>query len=88
MDGNTWKGQAQEVLFTNTYTSSWPESNANKHIQISKVKITVAPSTGIQSFNSQYSEAENTYTLSGRRIDDNALTKGVYIKKGKKLIIQ
>ena len=87
MEGNTWRGQASEVMFTSTYTSSWPEANANKHIQIAKVKITVASPTGIQSINNHDTQHKGTYTISGRRINVNNLTKGVYIKNGKRLIL-
>ena len=58
-----------------------------KHIQIAKVKITVASPTGIQSINNHDTQHKGTYTISGRRINVNNLTKGVYIKNGKRLIL-
>ena len=88
MDGNTWHGNDDEVTFTSTYTKSWPEANANKHIQISKAKITVAPTTGIQSIGNNDTQPKVTYNLLGRRVNESNLTMGIYIKNGKKLIIQ
>lgn len=87
MDGNTWRGQAQEVLFTSTYTSSWPESNANKHIQISGVKITVAAPSGITQHTSDpKSQTSTIYDLQGRRVAQP--TKGMYIKNERKFIVK
>lgn len=87
MNGNTWTGDASEVLFTSTYTSSWPESNANKHIQISGVKITVAPLLGISQPTSPSSQHPSPiYDLQGRRVAQPA--KGMYTKNRKKYIIK
>jgi hypothetical protein len=87
MDGNTWRGQAQEVLFTSTYTSSWPEANANKHIQIADVKITVASPSGITQHTSHIiQETSPIYDLQGRRVVQPV--KGVYIKNIRKFIVK
>lgn len=93
MEGNTWVGEAREVQFTSTYTSSWPESNANKHIQISKVNITVAEPIepdGIKMMVNQTKQSDNdaVYSLTGVRVTDAVLRPGIYIKNGKKLIIR
>ena len=88
MDGNTWVGNSSEVQFTSTYTSSWPESNANKHIQISNVKIMVAAPSGISQSKMQSSSNNVANTLSGIRVNRDSLSKGIYIKNGKKLIIK
>ena len=87
MEGNTWKGQAQEVQFTSTYTSSWPEANANKHIQIADVKITVASPSGITQHTSPIiQEPSPIYDLQGRRVVQPV--KGVYIKNIRKFIVK
>ena len=93
MEGNTWVGQAHEVLFTSTYTNSWPETNANKHIQISKVPIKVKEPErpdGINDFvgQSQPSSVDAVFTLSGIRVSDKALRPDIYIKNGKKFVTQ
>jgi endonuclease I len=87
MEGNTWRGQAQEVQFTSTYTSSWPEANANKHIQIADVKITVASPSGITQHTSPIiQEPSPIYDLQGRRVVQPV--KGVYIKNIRKFIVK
>jgi len=87
MEGNTWRGQAQEVQFTSTYTSSWPEANANKHIQIADVKITVASPSGITQHTSPIiHEPSPIYDLQGRRVVQPV--KGVYIKNIRKFIVK
>jgi hypothetical protein len=89
MEGNTWHGEAAEVQFTSTYTSSWPESNANKHIQIAEVKVTVVSPTGIIAVNNRQRPIGNAvYTISGVRVDGDHLPRGIYIKNGKKFIIK
>jgi len=89
MEGNTWHGEATEVQFTSTYTSSWPESNANKHIQIAEVKVTVVSPTGIIAVNNRQRPIDNAvYTISGVRVDGDHLPRGIYIKNGKKFIIK
>ena len=92
-EGNTWVGEAHEVLFTSTYTSSWPEANANKHIQISKVSIKVKEPEmpdGINDFVSRTQQLgiDVIYTMSGIRVSDTALRPGIYIKNGKKFIVR
>jgi hypothetical protein len=87
MEGNTWRGQASEVMFTSTYTSSWPEANANKHIQIADVKITVASPSGITQHTSPIiQEPSPIYDLQGRRVVQPV--KGVYIKNIRKFIVK
>ena len=87
MEGNIWVGEAREVVFTLTYTSSWPESNANKHIQISGVKITVAAPSGITQHTSDpKSQTSTIYDLQGRRVAQP--TKGMYIKNERKFIVK
>ena len=93
MEGNIWVGEAREVVFTSTYTSSWPESNANKHIQISQVSIKVKEPEmpdGIDTFASQPQQIDIDiiYTLSGIRVSGSALRPGIYIKNGKKVIVR
>jgi hypothetical protein len=88
MDGYTWTGNADEVQFTSTYTSSWPEANANKHIQIASVKITVAELTGISQKPTISMSSDAIYTLSGVRVDSDNLRPGIYIKNGKKIMIK
>lgn len=88
MDGNIWMGQACEVMFTSTNTNSWPESNANKHIQISGVKISVVTPSDIKQTKTPPKLSKNTInTLSGIRVNSDSLSKGIYIKKGKKIIV-
>ena len=87
MNGNTWTGEASEVQFTSTYTSSWPESNANKHIQISSAEITVSPLSGItQHLSSVTRQPSPIYDLQGRRV--SRPTKGLYIRNRNKYIIK
>lgn len=88
MDGYTWTGNADEVQFTSTYTSSWPEANANKHIQIASVKITVAELTGISQKPTISMSSDAIYTLSGVRVDSDNLRPGIYIKNGKKFFVK
>jgi hypothetical protein len=93
MEGDTWVGEAREVLFTSTYTSSWPETNASKHIQITQVSIKVKEPEmpdGIDTFASQPQQIDIDiiYTLSGIRVSGSALRPGIYIKNGKKVIVR
>ncbi len=53
-----------------------------------KLKVTDVAPTGIREVKTEKEEAENWYSLDGRKLNDKPEAKGIYIRNGKKMIIR
>lgn len=78
----TWSGNTKEVTFWIT--------DGNGNIQLTQAKVGITEEeTGIDDIRTTTTEGDdNIYTLGGIRVDGGSLKPGIYIWKGKKIIIK
>lgn len=92
LDGNTWTGEEDEVLFTTEYVASkyntGTKTTTNFYQALSNAVITVANPTGIQQIEQERYTDDHVYNLWGVRMDERQLKPGIYIKNGRKFIVR
>ncbi len=79
----TWEGKANSVTFN--------VDDGSGNMQLTGVKIYLNTSDvvlGITNNKSQSRQQQSVYTLSGRRVKDGRLKKGLYIKNKKKAVVR
>ena len=77
MDGLVWTGNASKVVFSLNGSSG--------HIRIANIKVTVSVPSGIHHHLSPVTHHPKTYNLKGQRV--KRYGRGIYVKNGKKIII-
>ncbi|MCR5270060.1 MAG: endonuclease [Prevotella sp.] len=93
MNGFVWTAHTDtlvsSVQFTSTYTSSWPVTNANKHIQIEEARVEVVNKGGIDHIKSATATRRNhIYNMYGMRMNEHNLRPGMYICNNRKFLIK
>ena len=82
VDGYNWTGQAGEVVFN--------VDEGTGHLQISGLKVGLSEEdSGIGHLYAGTNATDGVvYTLSGVRVSKDYLSKGIYIRDGKKFIVR
>ena len=93
MNGNVWTAPqdtlVSSVEFTSTYTSSWPATNANKHIQIEEARIEVLNEPVIDRISSVVNtNNRHIYNMYGVRVSERNLRPGIFFCSNKKFIVK
>jgi endonuclease I len=92
MDGNTWTGNEDEVLFTTEYVASkyFPSTKTSIHYyaELTNMKVTVADPSGIDLIQTPVVRDNHVYNLMGVRVDERQLTPGIYVKNGRKFLVK
>ena len=93
MNGNVWTAPqdtlVSSVEFTSTYTSSWPATNANKHIQIEEARIEVLNEPVIDRISSAANANDrHIYNMYGVRVSERNLRPGIFFCSNKKFIVK
>ena len=77
MDGLTWTGNASSIVFN--------VNSGSGNMQIKSIKVTVSVPSAIKGLSTKARTIRRTYDLKGQRVRTTG--KGIYIKNGKKIII-
>ena len=90
VNDNIWTGDAQEITFASDYVSSTKTGNTSNHyyLELSNVKVTVANPAGIEQLNTGEFNDSRIFNIVGMQMAEKQLTKGIYTKNGRKVIIR